>query len=348
MYFSAYGRVNWRHPDYSLPSFVEEMISTLASPLETVVKNREILTNEKEVVKKEIAELHAQHSWYIDRFIYSLAFSRDNPLRITTSGKWSSIKRIAVEDIISTVEDTLIPDGLFITILIDGSTEDLRRFTNHLVPRFLAFPRKEKKRNHFYWQRIEKRNQKPKEGQILIYRTPLANKLISIFFLWILEIPIFSPLRFCLNRLGDEISHKFFLYGRDQGFSYSVGSRSMGSDTYPTVLYNVGLDVPKMPKRSLFSLIKKIRSGFPRIFQFSDEHLRSVIGLERMRHEAIPLTQKLRLDWMSVGEMRFGRFINADEIIQQYLAINLDQYRQHLDYFTSHEPIIAIVGDVGE
>lgn len=341
------GPANPAVKDFGVWPLLPTIRRVLASPLSFFGNLQTALENEKEVIKAEIAENQASHNRQAQEYFYKVVFGPSHPLAINVLGTPESLASITPDDVTKLIKEVFIPQGLIISILSEGKPEITRQLTEELTPIFGDFPRANQKNREINWLLLENLNPDFHSGEIYEKDTGLKNGLISLMFVWSLQPPAFTSSQFGLSLMTQELSGRFLQFCRQQGWGYSAGAwqTTPGLSTTALVLQ---LDVPKQSLSEMRRFQKKVLSGTKQkvIRVLAGHQLEEIVKTEKARQKATPLLTSQYLDWTLMGQRRWGRLIEADQIKALFEQIKIADLAAWQEQILNQKPAMILVGDL--
>lgn len=340
------GPANPKYKNYGVWPLLPALYQALKNPLAQYTDAKTLLSREKEVVKGEIVEDAADHHWHVNRQLAKLVFAEHNPLTNYPAGTIADVKAATIADVEKLIAEAFVGTGMIISVFGKGENSEYQAIVSQLGDLFDHYPKGDKTHALFPWELLETQSASHILGETYVKETELKNNLVSIVFLWPVQSPVFSLEQFSLSTLSQEISERIFLVSRKLGWGYSAGAFMRGSLATQTKVFAIRVDIPKTTPSELETLTTKIKEELKAVFHFTKPEVDQLITTEQLRQKALPLKISTRLEWMILGLQRFGKLINADQIIKSYAQITPTHYQFWIDHFATTTPTVLIVGDL--
>lgn len=329
------GPIHSSYHDYGLLSIFPKLFAELIKPLKHLGSATDVMEYEKKVILTEINERRSNHYWLIRDTILKLIWSTSNPVLAETPGNTNSLKNINVHDLTDFCPEIFNADRLIIGMLSKGNKTHLQEFYKSLTKTFESFPQTKTKLNKLNWKLIDEINPAFTKGSTYTVKNDLNNNLMSIIFLWMVDVKEYSVEEFALRRYIIEIAKKIHIFSRKLGLGYQAGADF--TPYYQKGLVTLRFDLSSQI-HTLEGALKLIKPQLPSLLELSDEEISRTVEREQIREKVIPVTTKMRIGTMINGWKMYGKFIDMDFVKNQYTKISVNDIKKWKDMLLKEKP----------
>lgn len=340
MAHTSSGVANREYKDYGLWKLIEPIITQLKNPL-TNQDVESLLDAERRVVLTELHERNNSHDRMSNILLNKALYSPDNPLNKDILGNEESLKNITLEDMQQIITTHFVPQNIVAVIKTDADKKTLLALIERIKREFARYE-KRGKRWEFTFENLDKTNTLS-PGSAAYIPTGNKNNLVSIFYVWPLDLVDFTVETSAAEMLSDEVYKQVFEYSRKRGWSYTFDCFLVKGDMRG-MFFVIRLDVKTDDRTFYQKTIKEIQEYLPKLVSFSQDHLKKVVANEHKRQEATPMPFAAKLRFLKNSLRRFQKMMDGEQVRQLYLQVTHRHLKERIEYLSSQKPAVFEIG----
>lgn len=214
------GTANPKVREYGIWNFLDPVYQSVANPFGHRLSIEGALNNEREIVKREMADNIVDKNWLNNYLFHKTLFTMDNPRYYYSAGIKEELDTITINEFSGLAKKVFNPWGTHIYLRTFGDLQQSGELEKELVDRFGLLSNFGNQANY-----IDPRLYDHCNNNFIGEVVEGGNKndpTRLVEFVWVLDAPIYTTPSYSLNKLTTFAGQLLQEYVRGQGLSYGA------------------------------------------------------------------------------------------------------------------------------
>lgn len=323
---------------------LSKLFTAINTKLDLLENIEKVVDREKKLIKLELLTRSADFTYWQRNSLFKTIFGPNNPWAWET--RENNLDNIHTSEIEDLSREVICRENLNFKIINSSKKFTCSKIAEELKPMILKLPKTGKQGKTLDRSLLELTNPNFTQGKIYRYLSGIKYGLITIFFIWLHPVELFSPKHFDTFLFKEEFNSIFFSFIKNNAWSYSSGVRTITPNESPLVMYthftlpkttiaeceDFSLKASELLKKELYT-----KMTMPRLEKF--------INNQQQNIKFIPRSTADRLFWYKFGQNNFNQPFDLDKINQAFCEVTPNRLLTMKEVILSTPPAILITGD---